>query len=145
MSTKMSVTNIRALKALYKEQIDKECRIIDNKLSAEEGALERAIMAEFRKNIFVDADAECTEDGRGYVTIHTDGHVDIRQDYIFRKKIPFSTRGKALKDKKIAACHAKKQRLAELDEWEIAALKATTVEDVPEFNVTVIPSTFECA
>ncbi len=140
---KMSMTKIKALKEIYTNQINKKYHILQDALNTQEEELKEQILDDYIATMRTDADVKF-ELGYNYVWIDSNGAVEIRQDCITRKTGMVSERGSEIKSEMAKLCRAKKQRLMELDMWEIEALKAPTVEDVPEFDVEIYPSPYEC-
>ncbi len=140
---KMSMTNIKALKEIYTNQINKKYHILQDALNTQEKELKKQILDDYIATMRTDADVKF-ELGSNYVRIHSNGAVEIRQDCITRKSGMISERGATIKSNMAELCRAKKRRLVELDQWEIDALKAKTVEDVPDFDIEIYPPLYEC-
>lgn len=134
---KLNITQIRELKKIYEQKIGEYFGNVKYPLHIKKNKIKDQIKVDLQKKLWEDcilkSGITCI-----YSSYHLDNLINYTSAYDNNKEI------KAIREQEKLLCKQEKQKHVELEQWYMKALRCTSPEDIPEFEVEVIMNPMEC-
>ena len=137
---KLSITQIRELQKIYSSKINDYYNALCYPIKQEKDKLKSDIRKELENKAISVLESNGLKINRS--RLEYGGYNNVLE---YNSSIDASPKIQSLRKEEKCLCEARKQKFVELEQWYMKALRCTNPDDIPEFQVEILPSPIDCS